>query len=224
MQPGLPYRNRVEAGRLLAAALTHYRSKADVVVLGLTRGGVPVAAEVANALEAPFDVVVVRKIGVPSQPELAMGAIAPDATQVLDSGLIRLIGLPNDEVDRVILRERAELERRERLYRARRTPLSLTGRTAILVDDGLATGSTMLAAVQFAKKRQAKRIVLAVPVASVEAVEKLRGKVDECVCLATPDPFFSVGDWYWNFLPTGDGEVLELLEANAKRGGAPAAA
>lgn len=224
MQPDLPYRNRAEAGRLLAGALAHYRSKPDVVVLGLTRGGVPVAAEVASALAAALDVIVVRKIGVPFQPELAMGAIAPDETQVLDSGLIHSIGLPNDEVDRVIARERAELERRERLYRAGRPPLSLNGRTAILVDDGLATGSTMLAAVQFARKRQAKRIVLAVPVASVEAVEKLQEKVDECVCLATPDPFFSVGDWYWNFLPTGDGEVMKLLEANAKRPGAPAAA
>jgi putative phosphoribosyl transferase len=220
MQPDLPYRNRAEAGRLLAAALTRYRSKTDVVVLGLTRGGVPVAAEVASALAAPLDVVVVRKIGVPFQPELAMGAIAGDETQVLDRGLIHSIGLPNDEVKRVIARERAELERREQLYRAARPPLSLTGRTAILVDDGLATGSTMLAAVQFARKRQARRIVLAVPVASVEAIEKLREKVNDCVCLATPDPFFSVGDWYCNFLPTEDGEVLKLLEAS----GAPAAA
>jgi putative phosphoribosyl transferase len=224
MKPDLPYRSRAEAGRLLAAALTHYRSKSDVVVLGLTRGGVPVAAEVANDLAAPLDVVVVRKIGVPFQPELAMGAIAGDDTQVLDSGLIRSLGLPTDEVQRVIARERAELERRERLYRAGLPPLRLSGRTAILVDDGLATGSTMLAAVQFARKRQAKRIVLAVPIGSVQAVENLREKVEECVCLATPDPFFSVGDWYCNFLPTGDGEVLKLLEASAKRGGAPAAA
>jgi putative phosphoribosyl transferase len=224
MQPDLPYRNRAEAGRLLAAALTRYRSKTDVVVLGLARGGVPVAAEVASALGVPLDVVVVRKIGVPLQPELAMGAIAGDETQVLDTRFIRSIGLPNDEVDRLVARERAELQRRERLYRAGRPPLNLNGRTTILVDDGLATGSTMLAAIQFARKRQAKRIVLAVPVASVEAVEKLREKVDECVCLAAPDPFFSVGDWYWNFLPTEDAEILKLLETNAQPGGAPAAA
>lgn len=224
MQPDLPYRNRAEAGRRLAAALTQYRSQPEVVVLGLTRGGVPVAAEVASALGAPLDVVVVRKIGVPFQPELAMGAIAGDDTQFLDYGLIHSIGLPNDEVNRVIARERAELERRERLYRAGRPPLSLKGRIAILVDDGLATGSTMLAAVQFARKRQAKKIVLAIPVASVESVEKLRNKVDQCVCLETPDPFYSVGDWYGNFLPTEDAEVLKLLEANDKRGGAPAAA
>lgn len=224
MQPDLPYRNRAEAGRLLAAALTRYRAKTDVVVLGLTRGGVPVAAAVARALDAPLDVIVVRKIGAPFQPELAMGAIAGEGTQVLDNGLIHSLGLPNDEVNRFIARERVELERREELYRAGRPPLNLNARTTILVDDGLATGSTMLAAIQFARKRQAKRIVLAVPVASVEAIEKLREKVDECVCLATPHPFFAVGDWYWNFLPTEDDEVLKLLEENTKRGGASAAA
>ena len=217
MQPELPYRNRSEAGRLLAQELAHYKSKADVVVLGLTRGGVPVAAEVASALHAPLDAIVVRKLGVPFQPELAMGAIAADDTQVLDRGLVQALDLTNQDVEAVITRERAELERRERLYRAGRASLDLRERTAILVDDGLATGSTMLAAVAFARKRLAKRIVMAVPVASVEALERLREKVDECVCLATPDPFVSVGDWYGNFLPTEDAEVLKLLALSARR-------
>lgn len=217
MQPDLPYRNRLEAGRLLAAALDHHKSKPDVVVLGLTRGGVPVAAEVANALQAPLDVVVVRKLGVPFQPELAMGAIAGDATQVVDKELIYALDLTDQDVEGVITRERAELERRERLYRKGRPPLDLKDRTAILVDDGLATGSTMLAAVAFARKRLAKRIVMAVPVASVRALQKLRVKVDECICLATPEPFFAVGEWYRNFLPTDDAEVLKLLEESARR-------
>ncbi len=187
------------------------------MVLGLTRGGVPVAAEVASTLHAPLDVVVVRKLGVPFQPELAMGAIAGDDTQVLDKQLVHALDLTDNDIESVIIRERAELERRERLYRGARSPLDLKGHTAILVDDGLATGSTMLAAVAYVRKRLAKRIVMAVPVASVEALEKLRKKVDERICLATPDPFFSVGDWYWNFLPTEDTEVLKLLEENAER-------
>ena len=216
MQPDLPYRNRAEAGRLLAAELAGYKSKAGVVVLGLTRGGVPVAAEVARALQAPLDAVVVRKLGVPFEPELAMGAIAGDNTEVLDQQLIQAMGLTEKDVAVAIRRERAEVERRERLYRGGRPRLDLKDRTAILVDDGLATGSTMLAAVAFARKRQAKRIVMAVPVASVEACEKLREKVDECVCLATPDPFFAVGEWYRTFLPTQDAEVIRLLEENAK--------
>jgi putative phosphoribosyl transferase len=217
MKSDLRYQNRSEAGQLLARELARYKSKGDVVVLGLTRGGVPVAAEVASALQAPLDVVVVRKLGVPFQPELAMGAIAGDGIQVLDRELIHTIGLADQDIDAVITRERAELERRELLYRGGRPPLDLKEHTAILVDDGLATGSTMLAAVAFTRKRLAKRIVLAVPVASVEALEKLRKHVDECVCLAAPDPFYSVGTWYWNFLPTNDAEVLKLLEEGAKR-------
>ena len=217
MKPDLPYRNRSEAGRLLAKELGHYKSRADVVVLGLTRGGVPVAAEVASALHSPLDVVVVRKLGVPFQPELAMGAIAGDSTQVLDKELVHAFRLADKDVEAVTTRERAEVERRERLYRGDRPLLDLKEHTAILVDDGLATGSTMLAAVAFTRKRLAKRIVLAVPVASVQAIEKLREKVDECVCLAAPDPFFAVGEWYRNFLPIDDAEVVKLLEESAKR-------
>ena len=218
MKPDLPYRNRVEAGRFLAAALAGYRSRPEVVVLGLTRGGVPVAAEVASALHAPLDVVVVRKLGAPFEPELAMGAIAGDGAEVLDEELIRTFGIARKDVDAIVAKERAEVESRERLYRAGQPALDLKERTAILVDDGLATGSTMLAAVAFARKRSAKRIVLAVPVASRQAVEKLRGKVDECLVLATPEPFFAVGEWYWNFLPVSDTEVIKLLQANTVAG------
>jgi predicted phosphoribosyltransferase len=222
MQIDLPYRNRSEAGRLLAEELANYKSKADVVVLGLPRGGVPVAAEVASALHAPLDVVVVRKLGVPFQPELAMGAIAGDDTQLIDKQLVHALDLTDEDVETAVTRERAELQRRERLYRGGRPMLDLKEHTVILVDDGLATGSTMLAAVAFARKRLAKRIVMAVPVASMEALEKLRKKIDECICLATPEPFFSVGNWYWNFLPTKDAEVLKLLEESAHRNAASA--
>lgn len=224
MKPDLPYRNRTEAGRLLAAELGHYKSKPDVLVLGLTRGGVPVAAEVASALQAALDVIVVRKLGVPFRQELAMGAIAGDDTQVLDKDLVHDLHITDRDVHAVLARERAELERRERLYRGGRPPLDLKGRAAILVDDGLATGSTMLAAVAFAGKRLAKRIVVAVPVGSVGAVDKLRGKVDECVCLAMPDLFLAVGAWYEKFLPVNDAEVIQILEDSAKRTAAPAPA
>lgn len=222
MKPDLPYQNRTEAGRLLAAELARYRSRPDVVVLGLTRGGVPVAAEVARALNAPLDAVVVRKLGVPFQPELAMGAIAGDATLVLDKDLVHTLHIRDKDVDAVLAKERAELERRERLYRGGRPALELKDRTAILVDDGLATGSTMLAAVAFAKRRLAKRIVVAAPVASVDAVEKIRDQVDECVCLAMPELFLAVGVWYRDFLPVSDAEVMNLMEESGKRTAAPA--
>lgn len=224
MKPDLPYQNRTEAGRLLATQLARYKSNPDVVVLGLTRGGVPVAAEVASALNAPLDVVVVRKLGVPFQPELAMGAIAGDGTLVLDKDLVHALHIKDKEVDAVLTKERAELERRERLYRGGGPALELKDRIAILVDDGLATGSTMLAAVAFAKRRLTRRIVVAAPVASVDAVEKIRGKVDECVSLATPELFLAVGAWYRNFLPVNDGEVINLIEESAKRTAAHAPA
>lgn len=216
MKPDLPYRNRAEAGRSLAAALASYRSRPEVVVLGLTRGGVPVAAEVARALQAPLDVIVVRKLGAPFEPELAIGAIAGDGAEVLDEELIHAFGIARKNVETIVARERAEVERRERLYRAGKAQLDLKERTAILVDDGLATGSTMLAAVAFARKRSARRIVVAVPVASHQAVEKLRSQVDQCVVLATPEPFFAVGEWYSNFLPVSDTEVINLLQENAE--------
>ena len=217
MKPDLPYRNRSEAGRILAEALSNYKTNPDVMVLGLTRGGVPVAAEVAGALGAPLDVVVVRKLGVPSQPELAMGAVSGGGVKVVDQEVVRSVGLRDKEVETVAARERVEVVRREILYRRDLPPLDLNEKIAILVDDGLATGSTMRAAVGFVRQRQAKKVVLAVPVASAQALGKLQPEVDECVCLATPDPFFSVGDWYWNFLPVSDDEVVKYLERSTKR-------
>lgn len=217
MKPDLPYRSRSQAGRLLAGALSHYKSKEDVVVLGLTRGGVPVAGEIASRLGVPLDVLVVRKLGVPFQPELAMGAIAADGTRVLNEQLIRDLRISANDVDTVVRREQAELERRERLYRGGRPPIGLNGRIVILADDGLATGSTMRAAICSTKKQSAKRIVLAVPVASVSALERLRTEVDECVCLAAPEPFFAVGEWYGNFPQITDAEVMKLLEDSRQR-------
>jgi putative phosphoribosyl transferase len=213
MTPALPYRNRSEAGRLLAVALDHYKCKSDVLVLGLARGGLAVASEVAGALQVPLDVLVVRKLGAPSQPELAIGAIAR-GTRVLDERIIHELGISPYEIDVIMRREQAELERRERAYRAGQPPVDLKGRTVILVDDGLATGSTMFAAVRFAREQSPKEIVLAVPVASIEAIERLRAEVDRCVCLATPKWFYAVGAWYLDFPQVTDAQVKAILEAS----------
>jgi len=222
MKPSLPFEDRSQAGRLLAEELDRYKSSDNVLVLGLARGGLPVAFEVAKALRAPLDVLVVRKLGVPGQPELAMGAIAVDGTRVLDEDIIRGLGISSEAVEAVAQREQKELERREELYRVGRPPLNLHGRTAILVDDGLATGSTMLAAIQFCKQLSPQRIVLAVPVASRTALEKLRPEVDECLCLAAPEFFYAVGLWYQDFPQTTDAVVKSLLEESLRQP-APAA-
>jgi putative phosphoribosyl transferase len=202
--------------------LDRYKSSDNVLVLGLARGGLPVAFEVARTLRCPLDVVVVRKLEVPGQAELAMGAIAVDGTRVLDEEIIRRLGISAEAVEAVARRERRELERQEELYRGDRPPLNLGRRTAILVDDGLATGSTMLAAVRFSKQLSPKRIVLAVPVASTSALAKLRPEVDECVCLAAPEFFYAVGLWYQDFPQTTDDVVKSLLEENSRQH-APAA-
>jgi putative phosphoribosyl transferase len=212
MTPVLPYRNRPEAGRLLAAELGRYKSGRDVLVLGLARGGLPVAAEVASALDAPLDVLVVRKLGAPMQPELAIGAIAADGTRVLNEEIIRDLALSTYSIDLITQREQAEVERRERVYRSGRPALDLKDRIVILVDDGLATGSTMLAAVRFASKRSPKKVVLAVPVGSIQALEMLRAEVDESVCLATPEWFYALGEWYRDFPQVTDIEVKSLLD------------
>jgi predicted phosphoribosyltransferase len=206
------FRDRRAAGRRLAAALGRYAGRPDVVVLALPRGGVPVAHEVARALGAPLDVFVVRKLGVPGQEELAMGALATPGVRVLNEPVVRGLGIPLHVIDAVARQEEAELARRERLYRGDRPPLDVRGHTVILVDDGLATGATMHAAVRALRQRQPARIVVAVPTAAAEACEALETEADDVVCAVTPEPFYSVGLWYDDFEQTTDDEVRALLD------------
>jgi putative phosphoribosyl transferase len=203
----LPFADRAAAGRALAAELVK-RDLQDVIVLALPRGGVPVAREIAKALGAPLDVVIVRKLGVPWQPELAMGAIAGGGFQILDEDLVRELRVLHEDIEATIASQRQELERREKLYRHGRPGLEIRARTVILVDDGLATGSTMLVAVRYVKSLDPARVVVAVPVGSVEACERIRAEAVECVCLATPEPFVAVGEWYAAFPQVSDAEVL----------------
>jgi predicted phosphoribosyltransferase len=211
------FADRVEAGRALAERLGAYAGRDDVVVLGLPRGGVPVAAEVARALAAPLDVLLVRKLGAPAQPELALGAIAEDGVALVNDDVLRGFGLGPDAVDRAIARERPELDRRLAAYRGGREAVPLAGRVAVVVDDGLATGASMEAACRALGARGASRIVVAVPVASREAVDRLRTVAHEVVAVAAPSPFYAVGAWYVDFSQTGDEEVVALLQA-ASRG------
>ena len=208
----LPFRDRVQAGQLLSRKLKHYADRADVVVLALPRGGVPVAREVARLLHALLDVFLVRKLGTPGQEELAMGAIASGGIRVLNAEVVNSLGVPPTVIDSVTARELRELARRERLYREGRPPADVAGRTVILVDDGLATGSTMRAAVAALRQASPKRIVVAVPVAAAPTCRDLRGEVEELVCLHMPDPFYSVGFWYEDFSQTSDEDIRELLE------------
>ena len=210
MQPR-PFLNRREAGRILAAKLTHYAHRPDVIVLALPRGGVPVGYEVAEALDAPFDIFLVRKLGVPGHEELAMGAIATGGVRVLNEELIQQLGIPRYVIDAIIAKEEVELKRRERLYRGVRPPAAVRGRTVILVDDGLATGATMEAAVLGLSQLGPARIVVAVPIAARETCDALRPLVDEVICAITPDRFHAVGFWYEDFSQTTDGEVRSLL-------------
>jgi predicted phosphoribosyltransferase len=217
------YRDRRHAGRVLAAMLQPYASRSDLLVLALPRGGVPVAYEVAQALEAPLDVFVVRKLGVPGQPELAMGALASGGTRVLQGAVIELLGISPDDVELAVLREERELLRRERIYRRGRPALDVAGRTVILVDDGLATGATMRAAIRALRRQQPARIVSAVPVAAPETCAAISEDADEAVCAATPRDFHAVGLWYEDFSQTSDEEVRALLDA-ARRAREPRAA
>ena len=210
------FANRIEAGRLLAEQLTDLRGE-DLVVLGLPRGGVPVAAQVARALDAPLDVIVVRKLGVPFQPELAMGAIGEMGTRVLDETLIRHAGITLDEVRDVEDRERAELERRVARLRRGRPRVPLEGRVAVVVDDGLATGSTARVACQVARQLGARRVVLAVPVAPADSVREGIPAADQIVCVRMPEPFVAVGRHYDDFTPTSDEEVIVALDQSARR-------
>jgi predicted phosphoribosyltransferase len=204
----------------LAARLEKYAGKPDVMVLALPRGGVPVAFEVARVLHAPMDVFIVRKLGVPGHEELAMGAVASGGVRVLNDHVVAGLGIPEYVIDAVVKWETEELKRRERLYRGNRPPADVRGKTVILVDDGLATGSTMLAAVQALRQQGPARIVVAVPVASPDTCELMKAYVDEIVCAATPEPFYAVGLWYEDFSQTTDEEVRELLARSGAKVGA----
>jgi putative phosphoribosyl transferase len=213
------FRDRVEAGRRLAQRLSEYAGRDDVIVLGLPRGGVPVAAEVAKALDAPLDVFLVRKVGLPGYEELAMGAVASGGVLVLDEGLIGRLGVSQEQLERAIRDELQELERREQAYRGGREPLDLEGKTVILVDDGLATGASMRAGAEAVRRLNPARVVIAVPVAAEETCDQFRDVVDEVVCAVTPRPFNAVGLWYQDFSQTSDDEVRGLLAEAAERQG-----
>jgi predicted phosphoribosyltransferase len=205
------FQDRFDAGRKLASMLGNYRARPDVVVLALPRGGVPVAFEVAKALYAPLDVFLVRKLGVPGHEELAMGAIASGGVLVLNEAVVEALEIPRSVIDAVAKRERQELARREQAYRAGRPMPDLRDKTVILVDDGLATGATMAAAVSGVRAQGAAKIVVAVPTAAPETCEAFEGYVDAIICAETPQPFFGVGMWYANFEQTSDEEVRTLL-------------
>jgi predicted phosphoribosyltransferase len=205
------YADRREAGRELAGLVQKYANRDDVIVLALPRGGVPVAHEVARELGAPLDVFLVRKLGTPGHRELAMGAIASGGVKVLNDEVVQHLGITPDQIEAVAREEQQELERREALYRGNHAPPPLAARVVILVDDGLATGSTMRAAVQAVKQQHPSRVVVAVPVGAGETCEELRVLADEVVCARTPSPFSAVGQWYLNFDQTSDAEVRDLL-------------
>ena len=209
------FRDRAHAGRVLAAALARYAHRRDVIVLALPRGGVPVGCEVARALGVPLDVFVVRKLGVPGHEELAMGAIASGGVRLLNEDVVALAGVSEEAIDEVAAREAAEIRRRERVYRGDRGPPDLRGRTVILVDDGLATGASMRAAVAAVRRQGPSWVVVAVPAAAADTCETLRAEVDELVCVMTPEPFHAVGLWYEDFSQTSDEEVRQLLEWNS---------
>jgi len=213
----IPFNDRVDAGRQLAAALSRYRGRPDVLVLGLPRGGLPVAAVVAATLGVPLDIFLVRKVGVPGHPELAMGAVAEGGVEVLANDTIRDLDIPFSLVAQAAARERLELERRNRQYRGERPRPPIRDRTVILIDDGLATGATMEAAIVALRESRPAAIVAAAPVGARETCQRLRAVADEVVCLATPEPFTAVGLWYRNFDQTSDDEVRALLaEARAE--------
>jgi putative phosphoribosyl transferase len=221
------FRDRADAGRQLAASLKEYAGRPDVLVLALPRGGVPVGFEVAQALGAPLDVFLVRKLGVPGHEELAMGAVASGGTRVLNPDVVDTLGIPPDVIEAVAAREQAALAQRELAYRGDRPPADVRGKTVVLVDDGLATGSTMRAAAAALRQRGPARLVVGVPVAAAQTCYELRLEVDEITCVITPEPFYAVGLWYQDFSQTTDQEVRELLAraaaAHEQRRGAPAA-
>jgi putative phosphoribosyl transferase len=213
---GTLFEDRFDAGRILAKQLCHHAGNPSVLVLALPRGGVPVAFEIAQALDAPLDVFIVRKLGVPGCEELAMGAIASGGVRVLNEDVIRQLNIPESAIEVVAAEEAQELSRREKMYRGDREPVQIQQRTVILVDDGLATGASMRAAVRALRRQNPASITVAVPVASREICNKLRAEVDELVCGVTPEPFYAVGTWYSNFIQTTDEEVGHLLDQAAE--------
>ncbi|HEX2384291.1 MAG TPA: phosphoribosyltransferase family protein [Acidimicrobiales bacterium] len=212
----MAFKNREDAGRRLAARLAPWHDE-DVVVLGLPRGGVPVAYEVALALDAPLDVIIVRKLGVPIQPELGMGALGEDGVRVLNAEVIEMARVGESELEEVERRERSEVERRSRQFRGDRGRLPLDDRVVVIIDDGIATGSTARAACEVARAHGARQVVLATPVAPPAAVHELRNAADEVVVLETPERFFAIGQWYDDFTQTPDRAVTDLLERAADR-------
>jgi predicted phosphoribosyltransferase len=217
------FQDRYEAGRFLASRLGHLASDPDVVVLALPRGGVPVGFEVARALNVPMDVFVVRKLGVPGREELAMGAIASGGARVLNRDVLQTLDVPERVIDIVTEKEQRELERQEREYRDGRPPAAVAGRKVVLVDDGLATGSSMRVAVAALRQKNPTRIVIAVPVAAAAACANFETEVDQVICGITPDPFWAVGQWYRDFSPISDEEVRDLLRQAASVPGSKAA-
>jgi putative phosphoribosyl transferase len=211
------FRDRIDAGQLLGAQLSPYRGRNDVIVLALPRGGVPVANEVARALDAPLDIFLVRKLGLPGHEEFAMGAIASGGIRLINDDVVRDYGVRAAQIETIAATEQRELERRERAYRDGRPLPPLAGRTVILIDDGLATGFSMRAAVAAVRVEAPARVVVAVPVAAPETCEEFRALVDQIVCSETPDPFFAVGIWYEDFSQTTDEEVHEILSAANER-------
>lgn len=215
------FQNRTDAGRQLAARLVAYAGQDDVLVLGLPRGGVPVAFEIAMTLDAPLDVFIVRKLGLPGHEEFGIGAIASGNVRVVDEAVLRAYDVDPESLERITARERLELERRERLYRDDHPFPTIEDRIVILVDDGLATGSTMRAAIAALRKKRPSKILVAVPVGAPETCSAIAKLVDDVVCLETPDPFYAVGLWYEDFEQTADSEVHELLERAAVRAARP---
>ena len=220
----LPLRDRVQAGRALGAALRAYRGRHDVLVLALPRGGVPVACEVADALGAEVDLMIVRKLGTPGQEELAMGAIASGGARVLNRDVIEPLQIPESAIAEVERRERREMERREHAYRGQRARPAVAGQCVILVDDGVATGASMRAAIAALRQSKPSRVVVAVPVAPPETADVLRSEADEVVCLATPEPFRAIGCWYVEFPQLSDDEVRARLALSWARRPAAGAA
>lgn len=214
----MPFHNRRAAGKTLAARLVSYADTSDLLVLALPRGGVPVAFEVARALHAPLDAILVRKLGVPGHEELALGAIASGGIRVLNPDVVQMLEIPDDVIEAVTQRERRELARRERIYRDDRPPPDVRDHTIMLIDDGLATGASMRAAIAALYGQGARRIVVTVPVAARQTLAELRTEVDDIICLDTPDPFYGVGWWYEDFSQVTDAEVHDLLAlANSAR-------